>query len=55
MEEFVARENIRRFEAQLDACTDDDRRATLLELLEAERQRLAEAQAKKHRQAAARS
>ncbi len=55
MEEFVARENIRRFEAQLDSCTDPDRRDTLLQLLESERQRLADAQAKKRRQAPARS
>lgn len=47
MEEFVARENIRRFQAQLDSCTDPDQRATLLKLLEAERHRLTEAQNKK--------
>lgn len=40
MEEFVARENIRRFEARLAACADPVQRETLTRLLEAERQRL---------------
>lgn len=40
MKEFVARENIKRFEAQLAACTDPERRETLLQLLEAEREHL---------------
>jgi hypothetical protein len=47
MEEFVARENIRRFQAQLDACHDPEQRKTLEQLLEAERQRLADAKARK--------
>ena len=47
MEEFVARENIRRFQMQLDDCNDPERRKTLTQLLDAERRRLAEAQAKK--------
>jgi chromosome segregation and condensation protein ScpB len=41
--EFVARENIRRFEAQLVACTDPEQRKTLSRLLEIERQHLAQA------------
>ena len=40
VEEFIARENIRRFEAQLDSCTDPEQRKTLLQLLETERRRL---------------
>ena len=47
MQEFIARENIRRFEAQLAACTDPEKRKTLSRLLDAERQRLAEALAGK--------
>lgn len=43
MQEFIARENIRRFEAQLAACSDPKQRETLLRLLETERQHLAEA------------
>lgn len=43
VQKFIARENIRRFEAQLAACTDPEQRKTLLRLLEAERQHLAEA------------
>jgi rubrerythrin len=43
MQEFIARENIRRFEAQLAACTDPEQRKTLTQLLEAEKQQLAEA------------
>lgn len=43
MQEFIARENIRRFEAQLSACTDPGQRKILSRLLEAERQRLSEA------------
>ena len=42
MEEFVARENIRRFEAQLAGCEDEDQRKVLLGLLEAEHKRLDE-------------
>ena len=40
MEEFIARENIKRFKAQLRASTDDRQKATLQQLLEAEEQRL---------------
>lgn len=47
MQEFVARENIRRFEAQLETCTDPEQRKTLSRLLDAERQRLDEALAQK--------
>lgn len=47
MQEFIARENIRRFEAQLAACTDPEQRKTLSRLLETERQHLAEALADK--------
>lgn len=43
----VARENIRRFEAQLAACTDPDKRKTLSLLLDAERQRLTQTLAEK--------
>ena len=42
MLEFIARENIRRFEEKLAACTDPEQRATITRLLEAERARLAE-------------
>ena len=45
--EFVARENIRRFEEQLAACTDPEQRKTLSRLLETERHYLAEALADK--------
>lgn len=41
VEEFIARENIKRFEAQLAYCTDGDQRSTLLKLLDEERARLA--------------
>ena len=47
MQEFIARENIRRFEAQLAACTDPQQRAVLVRLLDTERQHLAEALADK--------
>ena len=47
MQEFIARQNIKRFEAQLAACTDDDQREMLIRLLEAERQHLADALAHK--------
>ena len=33
MEEFIARENIRRFKAQLADCTDQEQSATLRKLL----------------------
>lgn len=44
MREFIARENVRRFEKQLADCTDPQQRQVLLQLLEAERQRLADAE-----------
>lgn len=47
MQEFIARENIRRFEAQLDACEDPEQRKTLSRLLAAERERLTQALAEK--------
>ena len=47
MREFFARENIRRFEAQLAACTDSKQRKILAQLLDAEREQLADAQASK--------
>jgi rubrerythrin len=47
MQEFIARENIRRFEGQLAACTDPQQRETLARLLEAERQHLAQFLAEK--------
>lgn len=49
MEEFIARENIRRFQAQLEACDDLEQRRTLQELLDAELQRLADLQGRKLR------
>lgn len=42
MQEFLAHENIKRFEAQLEASTDDSQMATIRGLLEAERQHLRE-------------
>ena len=47
MQEFIARENIRRFEKQLAACADPKQRKVLSGLLDAERQHLAEALAEK--------
>ena len=41
MQEFIARQNIRRFEEQLAGCTEPEQRKTLERLLEAERQSLA--------------
>lgn len=40
VERFIARENIRRFEAQLQTCTDPEQRKTLERLLEDEHRRL---------------
>ena len=40
MQEFIARENIRRFERQLAVCTDPEQCKTLSQLLETERQQL---------------
>ena len=53
MQEFIARENIRRFEAQLAECDDPGQRDLLMQLLDKERQLLAEAQAIKERRAGA--
>jgi hypothetical protein len=47
MQEFVARENIRRFEAQLAACKNEEQRDVLSRLLEKERRALADALAAK--------
>lgn len=47
MEEFIARENIRNFQAQLEGCTDDEQRAMLLKLLQDEKQHLAAIQSKR--------
>ena len=47
VEEFIARENIRRFEAQLATCADEKQRALLQKLLKAERERLEAAKAAK--------
>ena len=47
MEEFIARENIRRFEAQLDSCNDPEQWKVLQQLLEIERQRLTHAKPSK--------
>jgi len=44
MEEFIARENIKRFEAQLADCENPVQRDTLSRLLAEARQRLFEAQ-----------
>ena len=41
MQEFISRENIRNFQAQLEGCTDEEQRATLLKLLQDEERRLA--------------
>lgn len=51
MQEFIARENIRRFEKQLADCDDPAQRQVLLQLLETERRRLADAEMSKPRQA----
>ena len=53
MQEFIARENIRRFEAQLRTCTDSQQREILSRLLEAERLRLDEALTEKRGRPAA--
>ena len=47
MQEFIARENIRRFETQLAACVDPTQREILTRLLEAERLRLSEVRLQK--------
>ena len=47
MREFVARENIKRFEGQLAACRDPGQREILWGLLQEARQQLAEAEADK--------
>lgn len=40
MDAFVARENIKRFKAQLRSASDDEQRAKLRQLLEEEEQHL---------------
>jgi hypothetical protein len=42
LREFIARENIKRFEAQLATCIDDDQRQIIQGLLDAELRVLAE-------------
>lgn len=54
MEEFVARENIKRFEAQLANCTDPEQRDILSRLLEEARHRLSEAAESKRNESAQR-
>ena len=51
MQDFIARENIKRFEAQLAECTDPAQRETLTRLLDEAFRELAEAQAAKRCQA----
>jgi hypothetical protein len=41
LEQFIARENIRRLAEKLGNCTDEQQRATLRELLAAEKRHLA--------------
>jgi hypothetical protein len=53
MQEFIARENIKRFESQLAACKDPKQRETIAQLLEQAFQQLGEAEAAKRRQVAA--
>ena len=50
MQEFIARENIKRFEAQLARCADDEQRVTISRLLDQARLELAEAEARQVRQ-----
>jgi len=45
MEEFVARENIKRFRAQLRTSSDADQKTVLHKLLEAEEKKLQQARA----------
>jgi hypothetical protein len=47
---FLARENVKRFEAQLTSCTDPKQRETVTRLLEQALRELAEAKAVKGRQ-----
>lgn len=44
MREFIARENVRRFEKQLAGCSDPKQREVLLQLLQAERAYLVDAE-----------
>ena len=53
MRDFIARENVRRFEKQLAGCSDPKQREVLLQLLEEERQRLAIAEVNDQPQARA--
>lgn len=52
MDEFIARENIRRFEAQLKTAVDDSQRTALEDLLRDERKHLMEIVARKGTQRA---
>lgn len=51
MQEFIARENIKRFEAQLTTCSDPEQRETLTQLLVQAFDQLVEVEAAKRRQA----
>ena len=48
MERFIARENIRRFKAQLADCSDEEQATTLRNLLAEEEARLAILEQKLH-------
>ena len=43
MDDFIARENIKRFRAQLSSSSDDEHKAVLRALLEAEQHKLEQA------------
>ena len=47
MQEFVARENIKRFQSQIAACTDPAQRKVLARLLDEEREKLKDIRAEK--------
>lgn len=47
VQEFIARENIKRFEARLAACTDAAQRRTLTRLLEEAHRQLVQSEASK--------
>jgi hypothetical protein len=47
VQEFIARENIKRFEARLATCTDAEQRLTLTRLLEEAHRQLVESEATK--------
>ena len=49
MQEFIARENIKRFEAQLADCDDEEQRQAITRLIAAEQRHLSEILAGKDR------